>query len=116
MEVGYKGSYLQSSTTHHAVSLGMLTTAIASEIDYPKGITLHLGLPGILADCGMAKVDTSLFEKAAFLTKNEFTEVKKHHIFSYQMIQDSFCCDRMQNLLCFNITNESIGADRMSSR
>ncbi|WP_040285282.1 HD-GYP domain-containing protein [Sporosarcina koreensis] len=74
---------------HHAVSVGMLTAALASELEYPKGITLQLGLAGTLADCGMAKVPSQLLEKAAFLTKSEFSEVKKHPILSYQMMQDS---------------------------
>ena len=37
----------------------------------------------------MAKIDTSITEKAAFLTKDEFNEVKKHTMYSYQMIQDT---------------------------
>lgn len=74
---------------HHAVSVGILTAALASELDYPKGTTLQLGLAGTLTDCGMAKINPTLLEKAAFLTKDEFAEVKKHPVFSYQMMQDS---------------------------
>ncbi|REB08168.1 HD-GYP domain-containing protein [Sporosarcina sp. BI001-red] len=74
---------------HHAVSVGILTAALASELDYPKGTTLQLGLAGTLTDCGMAKVNPALLEKAAFLTKDEFAEVKKHPVYSYQMMQDS---------------------------
>lgn len=75
--------------SHHAVSVGILTSALATELDYPKGTILQLGLAGTLTDCGMAKVNPTLLEKAAFLTKEEFTEVKKHPIYSYQMMQDS---------------------------
>ena len=50
---------------------------------------MQLGLAGVLADCGMAKINTSITEKAAFLTKNEFNEVKKHTVYSYQMVQDT---------------------------
>ena len=74
---------------HHAVSVGVLTTAIANQLEYPKGMTLQLGLAATLADCGMAKIDEGLYQKAAFLTKDEFTEVKKHPILSYQMMADS---------------------------
>lgn len=74
---------------HHAVSVGVLTSALASELDYPKGTMLQLGLAGTLIDCGMAKVNPALLEKAAFLTKDEFAEIKKHPILSYQMMQDS---------------------------
>ncbi|MDW0111260.1 HD-GYP domain-containing protein [Sporosarcina aquimarina] len=74
---------------HHAVSVGIVTAVLANELGYPKGTTLQLGLAGTLADCGMAKVNPVLLEKAAFLTNNEFIEVKKHPIYSFQMIQDS---------------------------
>ena len=43
----------------------------------------------MLADCGMAKIDMTITEKAAFLTKDEFNEVKKHTVYSYQMVQDT---------------------------
>ena len=56
---------------------------------FPRGQTLQLGLAGTLADCGMAKIDRSITEKTAFLTKSEFNEVKKHTIYSYQMVQDT---------------------------
>ena len=36
---------------------------------FPKGQTLQLGLAGVLADCGMAKIDMAITEKAAFLNK-----------------------------------------------
>lgn len=74
---------------HHSVSVGILTAVLANELGYPKGTTLQLGLAGTLADCGMAKINPVLLEKAAFLTKNEFIEVKKHPIYSFQMMQDS---------------------------
>ena len=74
---------------HHAISVGVLSTAIAKQLGYSKGITLQLGLAGTMADCGMSKISPVLLEKAAFLTKDEFTEVKKHPIYSYQMMQES---------------------------
>ena len=50
---------------------------------------MQLGIAGVLADCGMAKIDPSIIEKSAFLTNEEFNEVKKHTIYSYQMIKDT---------------------------
>ena len=37
----------------------------------------------------MAKIDASILEKAAFLTKSEFNEVKKHTVYSYQILQET---------------------------
>ncbi|WP_203248263.1 HD-GYP domain-containing protein [Sporosarcina beigongshangi] len=74
---------------HHSIAVGILASAICGQMGFPKGQVLQLGLAGVLADCGMAKIDTSITEKAAFLTKVEFNEVKKHTIYSYQMIQET---------------------------
>ncbi|MFS0575845.1 HD-GYP domain-containing protein [Sporosarcina sp. 179-K 3D1 HS] len=74
---------------HHSIAVGILAAMIGKQLDFPKGQVLQLGLAGVLADCGMAKIDRSITEKAAFLTKDEFNEVKKHTIYSYQMVQET---------------------------
>lgn len=74
---------------HHSIAVGILASAISKEMGFPVGQTLQIGLAGVLADCGMAKIDPSILEKAAFLTKAEFNEVKKHTIYSYQMLQET---------------------------
>ena len=74
---------------HHSIMVGILASAISVQMGHPKGQMLQLGLAGALADCGMAKIDSSITEKAAFLTEREFNEVKKHTIYSYQMVQDT---------------------------
>ncbi|NYF25531.1 HD-GYP domain-containing protein [Sporosarcina sp. JAI121] len=74
---------------HHSIAVGVLASAISMQIGFPRGQILQLGLAGTLADCGMAKIDMQITEKAVFLTKNEFNEVKKHPVYSYQMLQDT---------------------------
>lgn len=74
---------------HHSIAVGVLSFAISEQMGFPKGQMLQLGLAGVLADCGMARIDPSITEKAAFLTKSEFNEVKKHTVYSYQMVQDT---------------------------
>ena len=74
---------------HHSVAVGILSAAISIQMDYDKGDALQIGLAGVLADCGMAKISSSILEKTAFLTKEEYSEVKKHTLFSVKMIQDT---------------------------
>lgn len=74
---------------HHSVAVGILSAAISSQMGYEKGDALQLGLAGALADCGMAKISPAILEKTAFLTKEEYLEVKKHTLFSVKMIQDT---------------------------
>lgn len=73
----------------HSIGVGILASSICKEMGYSVGQTLQLGVAGTLADCGMAKIDPSIMEKAAFLTSTEFNEVKKHPIYSYQMVRET---------------------------
>ena len=74
---------------HHSIAVGILASSISREMGHTVGQTLQIGLAGVLADCGMAKIDPSITEKAAFLSKAEFNEVKKHTVYSYQMLQET---------------------------
>lgn len=74
---------------HHAIAVGILASLISKELGYSDGQILQIGLAGTLADCGMAKINPTILNSAAFLSREEFNEVKKHVIYSYQMIQDS---------------------------
>lgn len=74
---------------HHSVAVGILAAAISKEMGFSVGQVLQMGIAGVLADCGMSKIDPTITEKAAFLTREEFNEVKKHTIYSYQMVKDA---------------------------
>ena len=74
---------------HHSIAVGILAAAIGHQLGYDKGDTLQLGLAGVLADSGMAKIAPSILEKSTFLTNEEYNEVKKHTLFSVKMIQDT---------------------------
>ena len=41
---------------HHSIAVGILAAAISHQMGYDKGDTLQLGLAGVLADSGMAKL------------------------------------------------------------
>lgn len=86
---------------HHAISVGILAAHISKQMGLERGQILQMGLAGTLADCGMAKINPNITEKAAFLTKEEFNEVKKHAIYSYQMLQDTPLLRREMKLAIF---------------
>lgn len=52
-----------------------------------KGLSYQMGLAGLLADCGMAKVDRRIRNKADMLTESEFKEVQRHPHHSLNMIK-----------------------------
>ena len=74
---------------HHAIAVGIFSGAIAKKLRFPPGQINQLATAGLMADVGMAKVDRKIREKKSYLTETDFSEIKKHTIYSFQMIKDS---------------------------
>ena len=71
----------------HAVAVGLLCGFIARRLNYSMGEVVQSALAGILADCGMAKVNPRILQKKSALTPSEYEEVTNHPKYSYQMVQ-----------------------------
>ncbi|WP_232732110.1 HD-GYP domain-containing protein [Bacillus sp. mrc49] len=76
-------------TFHHAISIGLIGSYIASKMKYSKADVYQVAIGGCLADCGMAKVAPRLLNKMEDLTAEDYEEIHNHPIFSYKMIKDS---------------------------
>lgn len=74
---------------HHAISTGLIGALIAFKMKCELADIYQVALGGCLADCGMAKLAPSIFNKATSLSLEENEEVQNHPISSYQMIKDS---------------------------
>ncbi|TES53677.1 HD-GYP domain-containing protein [Halalkalibacterium halodurans] len=72
---------------HHAVSVGLLSAFLGAKLGYEKGEWLKIALAGALADCGMAKLPTSLLTKNGLYTLKEKHEMRDHPKYSYQMLK-----------------------------
>lgn len=73
---------------HHPIAVGVISSWIAKEQGYDEGQCLQVAIAGCLADCGMAKINESLYKNTRALTPNEWNEIKKHPLYSYQMVKD----------------------------
>lgn len=73
---------------HHCIATGLITAVLAQKLGYDYGVTLQMALGGVLADSGMAKIPVSIRDKSSALTESEFNEVRKHPIYSYQLVRD----------------------------
>jgi HD-GYP domain-containing protein (c-di-GMP phosphodiesterase class II) len=71
----------------HALAVGLLCGFMANQLKFTQGDIVQAALAGLLADCGMAKVQPSIVQKKTALTHNEFKEIKNHINYSYQMVQ-----------------------------
>lgn len=74
--------------SHHAISTGVLSGAIAMQLNYEKGTVVQAALAGTLADCGMAKVNPRILLKETTLTAGERKEIRDHPFSSYKMVKD----------------------------
>ncbi|MFJ7733128.1 HD-GYP domain-containing protein [Lysinibacillus sp. NPDC097231] len=73
---------------HHCVATALISSVIAQKLDYDRGMTIQVAIGGLLADCGMAKIHPRIREKKTTLTEQEFDEIYKHPIYSYNMVKD----------------------------
>ncbi|MDQ0220928.1 HD-GYP domain-containing protein (c-di-GMP phosphodiesterase class II) [Peribacillus cavernae] len=74
---------------HHAISVGLISGYLAKNLNYEQGDMFQIVMAGCLVDCGMAKVPPTILEKKTSLSSEEFEEVKRHPIYSLQMLQNS---------------------------
>jgi HD-GYP domain-containing protein (c-di-GMP phosphodiesterase class II) len=74
---------------HHPVAVGILSAMLGKKAGLNSGQVNQLALAGVLADCGMAKVSSTILKKEKPLTESEFQEIKLHTANGYKMVKDS---------------------------
>ncbi|WP_453992609.1 HD-GYP domain-containing protein [Bacillus nitroreducens] len=72
---------------HHSITLGLLSGYLGRKLQYSEGDCYQLVIAGLLCDCGMAKIDPKILAKTSSLTQAEYSEIKKHPLYSYRMIE-----------------------------
>lgn len=73
---------------HHNVATGLISAILAQNLGFNKGDILQIAIAGVLADAGLSKIPTSIREKKGALSQQEFIEIRKHPIYSYQMVKE----------------------------
>lgn len=73
---------------HHCIATGLIAGIISQKLGYERGICMQMAVAGALADCGMAKIPVRIRDKKTTLAEQEFLEVRKHPMYSYQMVKD----------------------------
>ncbi|MFC4402318.1 HD-GYP domain-containing protein [Gracilibacillus xinjiangensis] len=72
---------------HHGISVALISAHLAKKVGYHKE-WIQIGIAGILADCGMAKLDSTIMQKERTLTLSEYNEIKKHATLSYRLVEN----------------------------
>lgn len=73
---------------HHTVTVSILASYIGKKMGFSRPEEIQLALAGMMADCGMSKILTSIVKKKGPLLEEEFDEIKKHPMYSYQMLKE----------------------------
>lgn len=73
---------------HHCIATGLIAAILSQKLGYDRGFCIQMAIGGLLADSGMAKVSPRIRDKNTSLTSEEFKEIKKHPIYSYQLVKD----------------------------
>ena len=73
---------------HHPVAVAAISSAIAKAMGHDKGQCMQVALAGCLADSGMAKIPERTLLKQGNLNEVQRNEVKKHPVYSYQLVKN----------------------------
>ncbi|MDF2938580.1 MAG: family phosphohydrolase, partial [Paenibacillaceae bacterium] len=77
-------------TFNHSVQVGMLAYYLARWLGYPENFALDAGKAGFIHDIGMSRVDSSILKKPSKLTDEEYSAVKKHVEYGFQILRGSY--------------------------
>ncbi|TDQ38333.1 HD-GYP domain-containing protein [Aureibacillus halotolerans] len=89
-ELLFSSRFLDKPTLYlpnHAVSVAMLSAYLAFKMGYKKQDYEDIGMAGLLADIGMAKMPPSLLEKTSGLLAQERDAIHNHPIISYHLLR-----------------------------
>ena len=76
-------------TFMHSLNVCVLSIALGSRIGFDIDNLNILGLGGLLHDIGKMKLDEKLINKKGIYTSDEYNIVKKHPIYSYEILKDN---------------------------
>jgi len=79
----------------HSVNVAILSLKIGQGLHYSQKELLQLGVAALVHDFGMAKVPKALLEKQGPLSEEEMAIVKKHPIYTVQLLEETKGLDRV---------------------
>lgn len=76
-------------TLEHSVDVATISMITAKKKGKSQKELFEIGMAGLMHDIGKTKVPPEILNKPAKLTFEEFKEMKKHSLYSYQMVKDN---------------------------
>jgi len=75
-------------TFTHSVDVCLLSLNIGIKMGFNRSNLIKLGMGALLHDLGKTKVLPAVLHKPAKLTDEEYAEIKKHPVWSYQLLKE----------------------------
>ncbi|MBU3100218.1 MULTISPECIES: HD-GYP domain-containing protein [Clostridium] len=73
--------------TRHSVNVAFLSSMLGKWLNLPQKDLTLLTFAAFLHDIGKVKVNQKILNKPSKLTKLEFEEIKKHSVYSYELVR-----------------------------
>ncbi|MBZ9636504.1 HD-GYP domain-containing protein [Clostridium sp. FP1] len=74
--------------TRHCVNVALLSSMLGKWLNLPKKDITLLTYAAFLHDIGKTKISQTILDKPSKLTKLEFEEIKKHPVYSYELVRN----------------------------
>lgn len=97
------GVFDDDCLSHQALQTAMLAMALGIELGFDASNVKSLGLIGLVHDWGMMKVPKSIRNTKTPLTPEEFHEVKKHPIYSLELLDRATSIPGIVSLVSYQI-------------
>lgn len=76
-------------TFKHSVDVATMAMVVAKNTGMSEQAVYDIGIAGLLHDIGKSKIPSEILNKPGRLTDEEFTIIKKHPVYGYQMLKDN---------------------------
>lgn len=90
-------------TYAHCQNVSLVSYSIGQWMELDREDLEELALTGMLIDIGKTKVDSAVLNKKEKLSNDEFAEMKKHSIFSHEVIKEyGYISERVKRAVLFH--------------
>lgn len=76
-------------TYAHSVNVAVLSIALGIKLNNNRNVLNKLGMAALLHDIGKMFIPKKIINKNSSLTKDEFTQVKRHPVRGYELLKDN---------------------------
>ncbi|NWF56780.1 MAG: HD-GYP domain-containing protein [Syntrophaceae bacterium] len=73
----------------HSLDVCILSLSMARHLSLPREEMVEIGIGALLHDVGKMKIDPQILKKPATLSETEWVQVRKHPIYSLEMMEES---------------------------